>query len=185
MPYLGPIERDVFISLGLLLAVVLHTYYSYGRFTCPTAIGRKTVGLLSVVGIASIGAAMYGPITRIVKYRETSLAVESIRQYVVELSDQELKDFGIKLDANTWKRMPPDACVRLIARAKSEGRLYENGCDLGGDGHVCDLWRQPFRIAVSMQDGKRVVIVDSVGCDGMPGTADDIQRRGTPETQKE
>ena len=94
------------------------------------------------------------------------------------LSDADLEGFGVPLDTDTWERLPADGYGRLIARAKSEGKLREGGGHWGSDGQLVDSWEHPFRIAVSMQEGKRIVIVDSLGPDGRAGSLDDIQRSG-------
>ena len=100
------------------------------------------------------------------------------------MSDSDLEGFGVRLDTDTWERVPSDGYQRLIVRARSEGRLCDGGGNWTADGQLVDSWLRPFRIAVSMHGGKREVIVDSLGPDGLGITIDDIQRSGSNETPK-
>ena len=181
----GPIERDVVLTAGLLVAAVLLTILAFRQVRSETSKLRiRLVGVLSLIGLASIIWSVSEPVSRLIGLKRTIDTVDSIHQFCLGLSDADLEGFGVRLDTDTWERVPPDGYKPLIDRAKSEGRLRDGGGNWTVDGQLVDLWHHPFRIAVSVQGGKRVVIVDSLGPDCVANTIDDIQRSGSIETPK-
>lgn len=185
MFFIGPIEHDVLLTVGLLLAAILLAILAVWQVKATTSNTRmRLVGVLSIIGLASIGWALSEPISRLVSLRATGETVKSIHEFCFGLSDAELEELGIRPSTDTWERMPQDGYHRLITRAKNEGKLRDHGGRWSSDGQFYDFWMRPFRIAVSTQGGKRVVIVDSLGPDGRAGSIDDIQRSGSRETLK-
>jgi hypothetical protein len=180
-----PTVRDVALLAGLLVAAVVLAIFAFGHVRSETSKRRRLLlGALSLIGLAAIVWSVSEPVSRLIRLRRTIDTVESIQQFCFGLSDADLEGFGVRLDTDTWERVPPDGYERLIAKARSEGRLRDGGGNWTSDGQLADLWHHPFRIAVSVQGGKRVVIVDSLGPDGVANTIDDIQRSGSVEIQK-
>lgn len=180
-----PTVRDVALSAGLLVAAVLLAILASWHVRSAQPKPRKLlVGFLTLIGFAAIVWSVSEPVSRLIGLRRTIETVDSIQQFCFGLSDSDLQGFGVRLDTDTWVRVPPDGYQRLIARAKSEGRLRDSGANWSTDGGLVDFWQHPFRIAVSVQGGKRVVIVDSLGPDGIPNTIDDIQRSDSREIPK-
>ena len=172
-----PTVRDVALLAGLIAAAVLLAVFVFGYVRSGTSKRRGLLlGALSLIGLASIVWSASDPASRLVRLRRTIDTVESIKQFCLGLSDADLEGFGVRLDTDTWERMPLDGYERLIAKARSEGRLRDGGGNWTTDGQLFDFWHRPFRIAVSVQGGQRVVIVDSLGPDGLANTIDDIQR---------
>ena len=180
-----PTARDVMLFSGLLVAALLLAILASWQVRTGTSkLRRMLVGVLSLIGLASIAWSVNEPLSRLIRYRQTIDTVDSILQFSLGLSDSDLEGFGVRLDTDTWERVPPDGYQRLIVRARSEGRLRDGGGNWTADGQLVDSWLRPFRIAVSVHAGKRAVIVDSLGPDGLGITIDDIQRSGSIETPK-
>ncbi|MEX1232890.1 MAG: hypothetical protein WEB58_21765 [Planctomycetaceae bacterium] len=186
--YIGlhPTVREGALLAGLLLAAILLAIFAFGHVKIATSKrGKLLLAALSLIGFAGIVVSMSDPASRLLRLRRTIDTVESIQQFCFGLSDADVESFGAPLDTDTWERVPPDGYKHLIARAKSEGRLRDAGGNWTSDGQLVDFWHHPFRIAVSVQGGKRVVIVDSLGPDGAANTIDDIQRSGSVDIRKQ
>jgi hypothetical protein len=181
----APTVRDVGLSAGLLLAAILLAILaSWHVRSAPPTPRKLLLGFLTFIGLAAIVWSMSEAVSRLIRLRRTIETVNSIQQFCFELSDSDWQGFGVRLDTDTWERVHPDGYQRLIARARSEGRLRDSGANWSTDGGLVDFWQHPFRIAVSVQGGKRLVIVDSLGLDGIPNTIDDIQRSDSREIPK-
>jgi hypothetical protein len=187
LAFTGPdsIVRDVALSVGLIVAGILLAFFTFRLVLSGTSKPRIWIGaMLVLIAFVSIACALREPAFRLVTLRRTAQTANSILQFCFKLSDSDMQSFGIHLDSETWERVPPDGYRQLIARARTEGQLRDRGCTWTTDGGLLDAWQRPFGIAVSMQNGKRVVIVDSLGPDGLPITIDDIQRSDAREIPK-
>ena len=176
----GPVARDVMLTVGLVRRRCSSCHSrNYSGAVRNLEAHNSTLGVLSLIGLAAIVWSVSEPISRLTRQKKTSDTVNSIHQFCLTLSDADLQGFGVRLDTDTWERVPPDGYDRLIARAKRQGQLSDGGGNWTKDGQLVDSWHRPFGIAVAVQGGKRVVIVESAGPDGQTVTIDDTRRSGS------
>lgn len=110
------------------------------------------LGLLEVWGVAWLYRAFVAEETLTMQYLAL---VHDLRQ---AMADGQLSSDPDDVDLQTFLHTLP-----------YDGRLIVKG----PDGLPCDVWGNPFRIALPLSGGTRMIRVTSSGRDGVFGTGDD------------